>query len=226
MPRPPLLYPVLDAQGLLRFPPPWASQILQQNTPFASLFTDPLGQRVAIAFSSTAQPGSFQLLNPGGRLALYLKSAFQAAHLSVDPGPVELVWDQHLLIATRLGNSATQTGAWNPLHCRSSARIPMVSLDTRGNLSLDRLCLEALQPGPSLSAEAHYQAGSGVFTVAFHSEGPLAVRIISSHAEISFRGTLSFLGIPLPQKRVRYTAKIKPESLEFCLKDPFLPTRS
>ena len=102
----------------------------------------------------------------------------------------------------------------------------MVSLDSRGNLSLDRLCLEALELGSLLSADAHYQANTGVFTVAFHSKGPLGVRIISSHAEISFRGTLSFLGIPLPQKRIRYTATINANSLEFCLKDPFLPTRS
>lgn len=211
--------PLLDRQGMLRF----TSE--RQTQAFASLFIDPIGKRVGIAFTEEARPGSFQLRFPGGRPALYLESALQAAGIGTEPGPLVLTDDGALLIVNCSETRNSIEGAWVPFHCRSSADIPMVSLDIRGTLTLDRLCLRLLNLNDTGSVDADYAPHSAEFRLHFHSEGHLSVRHVASHAEISLRGTLSSLGLALPAKRMRYTVSIADSLLRFSLRDPFLTTR-
>lgn len=211
--------PQLDRQGMLRFTPE------RQTQPFASLFVDSIGQRVGIAFTQEARPGSFQLRYPGGRTALYLESALQAAGISTEPGPLMLSDEGALLIVNRSETRNPIEGAWIPFHCRSSADIPMVSLDARGTLTLDRHCLRLLNLKDTGSVDADYTPHSAEFTLHFHSEGHLSVRHVASHAEISLRGTLTSFGLTLPAKRMRYTVSITGTHLRFSLRDPFLTTR-
>ena len=211
--------PLLDSQGMLRFTPE------RQTQAFASLFVDPVGKRVGIAFTEEARPGSFQLRFPGGRPALYLESALQAAGIGTEPGPLVLSDDGALLIVNRNETRHPVEGAWAPFHCRSSAGIPMVSLDTRGTLTLDRHCLRLLNLNGAGSVDADYAPHSAEFTLHFHSEGLLSVRHVASHAEISLRGSLTSLGLALPAKRMRYTVRITGSLLHFSLRDPFLTTR-
>lgn len=215
----------LDARGLLRFPPEMAGTLHKAATPFVSVFTDSVLQQVGLVFSSAPQPGSFRLLSVGGRPALYLKSALQAAGASTQAGPVEL-WQEGGLI--RIARSADRQPAvsWLPFHCRSSANIPMLALDSRGTLTLDRLCVRDLNLASCDSANAQYENSTGIFLLTFGNEGELAVRHVASHAEISFRGTLTAYGIALPAKRLRYTGTLVEQTLRFSLKDPFLSTRT
>lgn len=214
----------LDARGLVRFPAALAQHILAGAQPFASVFVDPAGQRVALVFTRHPQPGSFRLLTPGGHPALYLKGALQAAEISTEPGPLALRQEEQLLILDRA--SALLPGPWIPFHCRSSAYIPMATLDARGTLTLDRLCVRSLPTDVAASAEASYDAATGFFSLTFSEDGSLAVRRVASHAELSFRGTLTSLGLPLPLKRIRYVAQVQDAVLRFCFKDPFLPIRA
>ena len=224
MARPSLEAASLDASGFLRLPRALFASLWPEEALFASLFVDPQGQRVGIAPVRTPQPGAFAWNFSGTRPGLYLKSALQAAGLDTSPKPLEVLREGTLLIVD--GSADVSPGPWQPFHCRSSASTPMTSLDARGTLVLDRLCVRALEITSDTSVQADFEKSSGLFRLRLDPEGPLALRRLGSHAELSFRGTLSSLGIALPIKRLRYTARIEGNTLTFCIKDPFLPTRA
>jgi len=216
--------PFIDVRGMLRvnasqpgLPPP-------DTHPYVNVFIDPQGHRIALAPSIAPRPGSFRWLS-SERPTLYLKGALLATGLEFKNSALTYQSEGALFIIAPIEPSINGTGAWQPFHCRSSADIPMLSLDTRGTLVLDRHCLRLLNLHTDLSAEASYEENSGIFTLTFSSQGSLAVRMVGSHAEISFRGTLSSLGLPLAGKRIRYTASIAGPNLRFCVRDPFLPIR-
>ncbi len=204
----------MDIRGFLRFTEDLVSQLKLKSFSYADLWIDPVGGRVGITLAKKLKETSFRLLPSSDTYLLYLKGAMNIVKMPVKSGKIVLIKDGDKIILQ--GKKATKkVGPWVPYACRNSAGLPMVSIDTRGTLILDRRCIDLLQTRENNTLTPAYDAKKKEFMLTFGKNGLINVRTIESHASISFMGTLSSYGIPLPTAHVRTSVAISGKTLVF-----------
>ncbi len=208
----------MDIRGFLRFTIKLTKELSIDQFHFAKIFIDKTGKRIGIELQKKLEENSYRLLQSHGSNLVYLKGAMTALGIPVESGTVELSREGKLFIFKGVGKSQTRarkTGVWEFFPCRNSSGIPMISLDKRGTLILDKLSISQLdtQANPTVSVE--YNPKKKVFTLTFGKKGDINVRTIVSHASISFMGTLSSNGVALPKESFRTSAAIKGKTLSF-----------
>ncbi|MDR1759648.1 MAG: hypothetical protein LBR60_03870 [Fibrobacter sp.] len=207
----------MDIRGFLRFTIKLTKELNINQFHFAKIFIDKTGKRIGIELQKKLEENSYRLLQSHGSNLVYLKGAMTAIGIPVESGTVELSREGKLFVFKGVGKQAKarKTGAWEFFPCRNSSGIPMISLDKRGTLILDKLSISQLdtQANPTVSVE--YNPKKKVFTLTFGKKGDINVRTIVSHASVSFMGTLSSNGVALPKESFRTSAVIKGKTLSF-----------
>lgn len=213
----------IDARGFLRFIASTATSLKVKQFSFVDIFVDRTGKRVGLKLAKKERPGSFRLLDHGGRSLVFIKGALNEVKLPTKPGQSKAIESEGMII---LSGKSTKTGAWEFFPCRNSPSIPMASLDSRGTLILDRNCTAALEIPTFDTASAEFDAKKKDLTLTVvKKKGQLNIRAVGSHANISLMGTLSSFGIPLPKARMRLVCTLKGHTVKFSLADLARPTR-
>lgn len=206
----------MDIRGFLRFSEDTVSKLgKMKGQAFADVFVDPVGGRIGISISSKLKENSFRILDTNESRLLYLKGALNAVKSPVKSGDITLTQEGDKLVFQC--KKSAKKGSWTLLACRNSAGLPMISLDTRGTLILDRRCIDALKTKVNDTLTPAYDAKKKSFSLTFGKKGLVNVRTIQSHASVSFMGTLSSFGIDLPKERLRTSVAIKGNTLTFKL---------
>lgn len=216
------LHVSLDTRGFLRFPSQTAAIIKIAQYSFVHVYIEPHLQTLALSFAHKERQGSFRILNHHGRYLVYLKGALKQAGISFCSGNASLIrfsrnkWifsQQEIL--PKLHNPQ-----WIFFPCRMSPTIPMISIDNRGTLILDRHCTQAIDMHQLSTTNADYHNQQKKMVLSFHRDsGMLNVRCIGSHANISFMGTLSSFGIALPPKTMKIPCDIQNQTISFTLEN-------
>ncbi len=204
----------MDIRGFLRFTEDLVSTLKLKSFSYADLWIDPVGGRVGITLAKKLKETSFRMLPSNDTYLLYLKGAMNVVDMPVKSGQIVLIKEGDKIILQ--GKKTTKKpGPWIPFACRNSAGLPMISIDTRGTLILDRRCIDALQTIENNTLTPAYDPKKKEFILTFSKNGLINVRTIESHASVSFMGTLSSYGIPLPSVRIRTSVSISGKTLTF-----------
>ena len=204
----------MDIRGFIRIQEPLAVQLKLKNTPYADIHINKITQEIAIVPTKKIKETSFRFLPSNSGFLIYLKGAMNALDIPVQSGDAPLIQDGDKLIFK--GKKKTKKkGVWEVFPCRNSVGIPMISIDNRGTLILDKRCIQAIDTKGNNTLTAEFDSKKKVFTLTFSKKGFINVRTIASHANISFMGTLSSFGIPIPSKRIRTSCDIQGKTLSF-----------
>ena len=101
--------------------------------------------------------------------------------------------------------------------CRNSAGLPMISIDARGTMILDKRCITALNTIKNSTATPEFDPKKKTFKLTFGKKGLLNIRTIESHASLSMMGTFHSFGVKLPESHVRYCVQISGNVMTFKL---------
>ncbi len=204
----------IDIRGFLRIQETVIKALNLPKTPYADLYIDRTNKRIAIVMNKKLNENSFRVIQNPASIIVYIKGAMNALGLSVTSGSYEVVIQDNKLIFNQ-PKTIKKSGEWERFACRNSAGLPMISIDTRGTLTLDRRTSEAIntQKNPTFTPE--YNSKKKTFTLTFGQKGYMNVRTIESHANASFMGTLSSNGFSLPKKSFRTCCEIRGNVLTF-----------
>ncbi|HPW94458.1 MAG TPA: hypothetical protein PLT31_04630 [Fibrobacteraceae bacterium] len=204
----------MDIRGFLRIQEHLATQLKIKNTPYADIFVNTTTQQISIIPTKKIKETSFRFIPSNSGFLIYLKGAMKLLDIPVVPGSVSLIQDKDKLIFSGKKKTKKQ-GTWEIFPCRNSVGIPMISIDNRGTLILDKRCIELIDTKTNNTLTADFDAKKKMFSLTFSKKGFINVRTIASHANISFMGTLSSFGLPIPQKRIRTGCSIQGKTLSF-----------
>lgn len=205
----------MDIRGFVRFPKEFAAKWKLKSTPFADVFIDKVGGRIAIVPTTKIKTNSFRILPSNETFLLYLRGAMKAVGMEVVSGPCTLTKDGDKWILAK--SPSKKSGGWELFACRNSAGIPMVSIDPRGTLTLDKRCISAIDTEHNPTTTPEYDAKKKTFTFTFGKKGLLNVRTFGSHASLSMMGTLHAFGVKIPEAHTRIRAEISGKVLTFKL---------
>ncbi len=206
----------MDIRGFIRIQETVLKALKLNKFEYADVSVDKVGKRIAIQPTKKLKETSFRILQNPASVIVYLKGAMKEVGLEVVPGAYELAIEDGKFIF--FGQKAqAKTGNWELFACRNSAGIPMISIDTRGTLILDKRTSTELNTIENNSFKADYNAKKKTFTLTFGKDGYSNVRTIASHANASFMGTLSSFGISLPKTRLRTSCTINENKLTFSV---------
>ena len=196
----------LDIRGFIRFSKELAEKFKLKNTPYADVLVDKAGSRIAIVPTSKIKTSSYRFLQSNGTFLLYLRSAMNAVGMKICSGDAILTKEGDKIIFQKKG--AKKTGTENLLACRKSAGLPMISIDQRGTMILDKRCITAINTIKNPVMTPEYDAKKKTFRFTFGKKGLVNVRTIESHASMSMMGTFHSFGVQLPESHVRYSVQI------------------
>lgn len=192
----------IDSRGYLVFATA-DLQAVEKNIPkFAHVYIDSKTQTLAIKFVATERLGVFTLLDQTEHILLFVKGALTRLGLAEQVGEIQLqardgYWWWPSPQPERIANLKN-------FACRASRNKPILSINKRGTLVLNKYCVVQLNTPVNNTVNAHFDAVEQKFHLEFSAgTGYLGVRTISSHAEVSLMGTLSSLGLPLPERTYR-----------------------
>lgn len=210
----PTLQARMDIRGFLRVQEHLATELKIKNTPYADVFINKITQQISIVPTKKIKETSFRFIPSNSGYLIYLKGAMKVLDIPVIPGSVSLIQENDKLIFSGKKKTKKQ-GTWELFACRNSVGIPMISIDNRGTLILDKRCIEMIDTASNNTLTAEFNDKKKMFHLTFSKKGFINVRTIASHANISFMGTLSSFGLPIPQKRVRTGCTIQGKTLSF-----------
>lgn len=204
----------MDIRGFVRIQEPLAIQLKLKTTPYADILINKITQEIAIVPTKKLKETSFRFLPSNSGFLIYLKGAMNTLGIPVVSGDVSLIQNGDKLIFK--GKKKTKkSGVWEVFACRNSVGIPMISIDNRGTLILDKRCIQAIDTLANNTLTAVFDSKKKTFTLTFSKKGFINVRTIASHANVSFMGTLSSYGLPIPAKRIRTSCVIQGKTLSF-----------
>lgn len=209
----------MDIRGFLRFTIKLTKELNINQYHFAKIFIDKTGKRIGIELQKKLQENSYRILQSHGSNLLYLRGAMNALGIPVKSGVAPLIREGNKFIFQGIGKKAAprKTGDWEFFPCRNSAGVPMISLDKRGTLILDKLCITQMDTQTNQTLDVDYNPKKKLFTLTFGKKGNINVRTIASHASISFMGTFSSNGLTLPKESFRTSATLKGKTLQFSI---------
>ncbi len=203
----------MDIRGFIRFTRELAEKFKLKNTPYADVFIDAAGCRIAIVPTARLKPTSFRLLPSNETYLLYLRGAMKAVGIPVVSGDIVITKENEKLVFQK--KNSRKTGDWTLYACRNSAGLPMISIDPRGTMILDKRCITALDTVKNNAMTPEYDAKKKTFKLAFGKKGLLNVRTIDSHASLSMMGTFHAFGVKLPDAHTRLSVKISENVMTF-----------
>ena len=206
----------MDIRGFVRFSGEIVKELKLDKTPYADLEVDKAGKRIAVTPSKTLKPTSYRFMPNGSGYLLYFKGALNAVGFQIATGAYTVVKEGARIVFTGKA-PAKKKGAWEPIACRNSAGLPMLSIDSRGTIIFDKRTSTAMETAKNDTMIAEYDANKEVFKLSFGKKGFINVRTIASHANASFMGTLSSHGIALPTKSYRTDCKVNGKTLTFSV---------
>lgn len=207
----------MDIRGFLRFPKDLMEKFKLKDVSYADVFVDKIGGRIGIVPTNKLKATSFRLLSSNGTALLYLRGAMNSVGMTVVSGDVLLSKDGNTFVFQNQKRASKKTGSWEIFACRNSAGIPMVSIDPRGTLILDKRCILALDTVKNSTMTPEYDGKKKTFTLTFGKKGFVNVRTVESHANLSMMGTFHSFGLQLPTAHTRYCAQISGNVLKFKL---------
>ena len=205
----------MDIRGFLRFSKELAEKFKLKTAVYADLMVDKVGSRIAIIPTSKLKATSFRILPSNGTYLLYLRGAMNVVGMKVVSGDVELMKEDDKIIFQK--KNSKKTGAWELFACRNSAGLPMISIDARGTMILDKRCITALNTIKNSTATPEFDPKKKTFKLTFGKKGLLNIRTIESHASLSMMGTFHSFGVKLPESHVRYCVQISGNVMTFKL---------
>lgn len=205
----------MDIRGFLRFSKELIEKFDLKNKPYANVMIDKIGSRIAIIPTKKLQTTSFRFLESNGAILLYLRGAMNAVEIPVVSGDIALTFDGNELVLQKKG--MRKTGDWTVFACRNSAGLPMVSIDPRGTMILDKRCIAALNTAKNSAMTPDYNAKTKTFKFIFGESGLVNVRTIKNHASLSMMGTFHSFGVSLPESHVRYSVQISGQEMTLKL---------
>lgn len=205
----------MDIRGFLRFSKELAEKFKLKTAVYADLMVDKVGSRIAIIPTSKLKATSFRILPSNGTYLLYLRGAMNVVGMKVVSGDVELTKEDDKIIFQK--KNSKKTGAWELFACRNSAGLPMISIDARGTMILDKRCITALNTIKNSTATPEFDPKKKTFKLTFGKKGLLNIRTIESHASLSMMGTFHSFGVKLPESHVRYCVQISGNVMTFKL---------
>ena len=205
----------MDIRGFLRFSKELAEKFKLKTAVYADLMVDKVGGRIAIIPTSKLKATSFRILPSNGTYLLYLRGAMNVVGMKVVSGDVELTKEDDKIIFQK--KNSKKTGTWELFACRNSAGLPMISIDARGTMILDKRCITALNTIKNSTATPEFDPKKKTFTLTFGKKGLLNLRTIESHASLSMMGTFHSFGVKLPESHVRYCVQISGNVMTFKL---------
>ena len=205
----------MDIRGFLRLSKELAEKFKLKTAVYADLMVDKVGGRLAIIPTSKLKATSFRILPSNGTYLLYLRGAMNVVGMKVVSGDVELTKEDDKIIFQK--KNSKKTGAWELFACRNSAGLPMISIDARGTMILDKRCITALNTIKNSTATPEFDPKKKTFKLTFGKKGLLNIRTIESHASLSMMGTFHSFGVKLPESHVRYCAQISGNVMTFKL---------
>lgn len=205
----------MDIRGFLRFSKELAEKFKLKTAVYADLMVDKVGSRIAIIPTSKLKATSFRILPSNGTYLLYLRGAMNVVGMKVVSGDVELTKEDDKIIFQK--KNSKKTGTWELFACRNSAGLPMISIDARGTMILDKRCITALNTIKNSTATPEFDPKKKTFKLTFGKKGLLNIRTIESHASLSMMGTFHSFGVKLPESHVRYCVQISGNVMTFKL---------
>ena len=205
----------MDIRGFLRFSKELAEKFKLKTAVYADLMVDKVGGRIAIIPTSKLKATSFRILPSNGTYLLYLRGAMNVVGMKVVSGDVELTKEDDKIIFQK--KNSKKTGTWALFACRNSAGLPMISIDARGTMILDKRCITALNTIKNSTATPEFDPKKKTFKLTFGKKGLLNIRTIESHASLSMMGTFHSFGVKLPESHVRYCVQISGNVMTFKL---------
>ena len=205
----------MDIRGFLRFSKELAEKFKLKTAVYADLMVDKVGGRIAIIPTSKLKATSFRILPSNGTYLLYLRGAMNVVGRKVVSGDVELTKEDDKIIFQK--KNSKKTGTWELFACRNSAGLPMISIDARGTMILDKRCITALNTIKNSTATPEFDPKKKTFKLTFGKKGLLNIRTIESHASLSMMGTFHSFGVKLPESHVRYCVQISGNVMTFKL---------
>lgn len=205
-----------DIRGFVRIQKIVAKTIKLTLTPYADVFIDKANKRIGLVFTKKLKETSFRVLPNAASDLIYLKGAMNALGINVEPGAYELELENNMLIYSAEKKSSKKA-SWELFSCRNSAGLPMLSIDTRGTLILNKKTSDLLNTQKNNTFTAEYNSKTKTFKLTFGKNGYQNVRTIASHANASFMGTLSSNGLALPHEHLRTTCTIQGNVLTFSV---------
>ena len=202
-------------RGFLRFSKELAEKFKLKTAVYADLMVDKVGGRIAIIPTSKLKATSFRILPSNGTYLLYLRGAMNVVGMKVVSGDVELTKEDDKIIFQK--KNSKKTGTWELFACRNSAGLPMISIDARGTMILDKRCITALNTIKNSTATPEFDPKKKTFKLTFGKKGLLNIRTIESHASLSMMGTFHSFGVKLPESHVRYCVQISGNVMTFKL---------
>ncbi len=203
----------MDIRGFIRFTKELAEKFKLKNTPYADIFIDTVGKRIAIVPTAKLKTTSFRLLPSNETYLLYLRGAMKAVDIPVVSGDVTIAKENDKLIFQK--KNSKKSGTWTIYACRNSAGLPMISIDPRGTMILDKRCITALDTRKNNAMTPEYDAKKKTFKFTFGKKGLLNVRTIDSHASLSMMGTFHAFGVKLPEVHTRLSVQISENVMTF-----------
>ena len=206
----------MDIRGFIRFSGEIVKDLKLDKNPYADLEVDKAGKRIAVTPSKALKPTSYRFMPNGSGYLLYFKGALNAVGFQIATGAYTVTKEGSRIVFTGKA-PAKKKGAWEPIACRNSAGLPMLSIDSRGTIILDKRTCTAMETVKNDTMIAEYDATKKIFKLSFGKKGFINVRTIASHANASFMGTLSSYGIALPTKSFRTDCKVNGKTLTFSV---------
>lgn len=203
----------MDIRGFIRFTRELAEKFKLKNTPYANVSIDTAGNRIAIVPTAKLKPTSFRLLPSNETFLLYLRGAMKAVGIPVVSGEIAIMREGDRFVFQK--KNPRKTGEWKIYACRNSAGLPMISIDPRGTMILDKRCITALDTRKNNAMTPEYDAKKKMFRFTFGKKGLLNVRTIDSHASLSMMGTFHAFGVKLPDVHTRVSVKISGNIMTF-----------
>ena len=206
----------MDIRGFVRFSGEIVKDLKLDKTPYADLEVDKAGKRIAVTPSKTLKATSYRFMPNGSGYLLYFKGALNAVGFQIATGAYTVTKEGSRIVFTGRA-PAKKKGSWEPIACRNSAGLPMLSIDSRGTIIFDKRTCTAMETVKNDTMIAEYDATKKIFKLSFGKKGFINVRTIASHANASFMGTLSSYGIALPTKSFRTDCKVNGKTLTFSV---------
>ena len=207
----------IDGRGYLTVENTLLKDANLHHNKFVQIFADKKSKVIAFKFYKKEEVGSFALVKQGKNTLIFVKGALKSIAIAKPNSKMQLIKkDEWWVLA--LGVTLDFD---NLVHfpCRSTRNIPMVSINKRGTLILNKSCLEYIDTSVYQSVNASFNSEKQKFILEFfEEEGFLSVRTIGSHAEISFMGTLSSFGFKMSSITQRIKCEISKNILVFSVK--------
>ncbi len=203
----------MDIRGFIRFTKELAEKFKLKNTPYADILVDKKGSRIAMVPTAKIKTTSFRFLPSNETFLLYLRGAMKQIGMPVVSGDVVISKDADKFILQR--KNSKKAGDWELYACRNSAGLPMISIDPRGTMILDKRCITALDTLKNSTMTPEYDARKKTFRFTFGKKGLVNVRTIDSHASLSMMGTFHAFGVKLPEVHTRIGVRISENVMTF-----------